>query len=124
MYTISRYILGILLLIFGFNVFLQFAPGPEFNAAGSAFLGALMATGYIFPLIGLAKIFFGLSLLLNRHVALFAVMFVPFTVNIVLFHTALDSAGIVSSFVLMILHIIVIRRHMDKYRAFICSDRD
>lgn len=92
--TIARYLLGIILFVFGLNKFLQFLPAPEMAGAPAEFFGALMATGYMMPLIAIVEIVSGALLLSNRFVPLALVLVAPVTVNILLFHLVLDIASI------------------------------
>jgi len=60
---------------------------PEmFTLEGFAFISALNATGYMFPIIGIISLLCGLAFLANRYVALAAVILMPITVNFALFH--------------------------------------
>lgn len=90
---IIRVLLGLLLLFGGLNKFLALAPNPEHNEAGGMFLGALAATGYMIPLIGLIEALCGAAFVAGRFVALSAVLLAPISINIVLFHAVLDPSG-------------------------------
>ncbi len=90
---VIRILLGLLLLVGGLNKFVPVLPDPGHNEAGAAFLGALAATGYMFPIIGLVEIFSGAAFVAGRFVALAAVLLAPIAVNIVMFHVALDPSG-------------------------------
>jgi len=57
-----------------------------FTSEGFAFISAVDATGYMFPIIGIISLICGLAFLANRYVALAAVVLVPITLNFVLFH--------------------------------------
>jgi len=60
---------------------------PEmFTPEGFAFISAINATGYLFPIIGIVSLLCGLAFLANRYVALAAVILMPITVNFALFH--------------------------------------
>lgn len=85
----ARYALGAVFLIFGLNGFLHFLPTPPVPPEGGAFLGALAATGYMFPLIKGIEVAAALLLLSNRWVALALLLLAPIIVNIVAFHTLL-----------------------------------
>jgi putative oxidoreductase len=66
-----------------------------------AFLGALAATGYMFPLIKSVEVIGGALLLSNRFVPLALAIVAPNVVNIVLFHAVLAPGGLpVALFVL------------------------
>lgn len=57
-------------VVFDLNFFVGFMPQPEHGGESGAFLGALFATGYMFPLIELTEIVAGALLLSNRFVPL------------------------------------------------------
>ncbi|MFT7518152.1 MAG: putative oxidoreductase, partial [Kiritimatiellia bacterium] len=52
--TAIRFLLALVLAVFGADKFLHFMPRPDAPAEGGAFLGALHDAGYVFPTIGLA----------------------------------------------------------------------
>ena len=60
--VIARVFLGLAFVVFGLNGFLQFIPMPAPPEKAGAFLGALAATGYMFPLIKGTELFAGLAL--------------------------------------------------------------
>ncbi len=88
----ARLFLGLVFTVFGLNGFLGFMPMPEPPPAGGAFLGALAATGYMFPLIKGTEVVAGVMLLAGRAVPLALVMLVPITINILAYHTVLAPA--------------------------------
>lgn len=90
---VIRILAGLLLVVSGLNKFLHFMPMPPHNEAASAFLGALAATGYMFPIIGAVETICGAAFVAGRFVALAAVVLAPISVNIVLLHAVLDPAG-------------------------------
>jgi uncharacterized membrane protein YphA (DoxX/SURF4 family) len=89
----ARILLGAIFVIFGANGFLHFLPMPAPPAAAGAFLGALAATGYMFPVIKSIEILSGLLLLSGFAVPLALVLLAPIVINIFLYHTILDPAG-------------------------------
>jgi len=91
--TTARILLGLVFFVFGLNGFLQFLPQPPLPAPAGAFMGALAATGYMFPLIKGTEIVAGLLLLGGRFVPLALVLLAPVIVNIVLFHVVLAPAN-------------------------------
>ena len=91
--SVFRILLGLVFFIFGLNGFLGFIPMPEHNEAGGAFLGALAATGYMFPVIKGTEVVSGLMLLANRFVPLALVLLAPVIINIVAFHTLLEPGN-------------------------------
>jgi uncharacterized membrane protein YphA (DoxX/SURF4 family) len=92
--TAARILLGFIFFVFGLNGFLQFIPQPPPPERAMAFMGALAATGYMFPLIKGVEVIGGALLLSNRFVPLALVILAPNIVNIVLFHSVLAPAGL------------------------------
>jgi hypothetical protein len=89
----ARLALGAALTVFGLNGFFHFIPLGEYPPDAAAFLGALGATGYMFPLIKGTEVVVGVLLLANRFVPLALTLVAPVLVNIVAFHLALAPAG-------------------------------
>jgi hypothetical protein len=71
-------------------------PGP-----GGAFIGALVATGYMMPFVKAVEVLAGLLLLANRFVPLALVALTPIVLNIVAFHVFLAPDGMVMAIVLL-----------------------
>jgi len=111
---ITRILLGLMLVVFGLNKFLQFMPMPPMPEQAGAFMGALMATGYFFPFLAVSEIAIGLLFLINKAKPLAIVMLAPITINILLFYISLDMAGIGGAALLAILHIVVIVMNKEK----------
>lgn len=92
--TVARIVLGALFLLFGLNGFLQFLPMPPVPEKAGAFLGALAATGYMFPLIKGTEVVAGILLLSGRFVPLALTVLAPVVVNILAYHAALAPEGL------------------------------
>ncbi|MEZ4871317.1 MAG: acyltransferase [Bdellovibrionales bacterium] len=118
---VSRYVLGLIFFVFGLNGFLGFITPPAPTAEGGAFLGALGATGYMFPFIKGVEVLAGLCFLSNRFVALALVVSAPITINIFLYHTILDP-GVQQLFmpvVIVATSLIVAKSKADVYRPLL-----
>ena len=90
-----RVLLGLMFLVFGLNGFVNFLPQPTtpMPANATAFLGALMNTGYMFQLIAATQLIVGALLLANRFVPLALTLLAPFLVNSIAFHLFLEPSG-------------------------------
>lgn len=91
---IARYVLGTIFTVFGLNGFLGFLPMPPLTGEAGAFMGALAATGYMFPLIKASEVIAGVLLLSGRALGFAGLLLAPITVNIVAFHAILAPSGI------------------------------
>ncbi|MCR6655295.1 MAG: DoxX family protein [Opitutus sp.] len=105
--TIARWVLGLPLLVFGLNGFLNFIPQPEtpLPERAMAFSVALVESGYMMQLIGATHLIVGVLLITNRFVPLALALFAPFVVNSVAFHLFLENTGLVPALVFAALEI-------------------
>jgi hypothetical protein len=101
--TAARLALGGVFFIFGLNGFLSFIPQPPHAGPAADFLGALAATGYMFPLVKGVELVTGLLLLAGRYVPLALTLLAPVVVNIVAFHLFLEPASLALPVVLLAL---------------------
>jgi hypothetical protein len=85
------------------NGFLGFIPAPPHGGEAGAFLGALAATGYMFPLIKGTELIAGLLLLSNRALPFALTLLAPVVVNILAFHAFLEPATLAIPFVALAL---------------------
>ncbi len=92
--TAARLFLGLAFFVFGLNGFLHFLPMPPAEGKAGAFLGALAATGYMFPLIKGTEVVAGALLLADRYVPLALLFLAPIVLNIVAYHGILAPAGV------------------------------
>ena len=90
---ISRSLLGFFVVVFGLNKFLSFLPMPDPPEEGGAFLGALMNSGYVFPVLGVLYLVCGVLLLTGRAVGFALVVLAPLAINAALYHFRFDLAG-------------------------------
>jgi len=119
--TIARLLLGLMFFVFGLNGFLNFIPAPTtpMPEASMAFAGALMATGYMMPLIKGVELLCGILLLANRFVPLALTLLAPVLVNIVAFHVFLAPSGMVMIAVILLLEIYLAWAYRDAFRPML-----
>ena len=116
---LARIALGAIFTIFGLNGFFGFLPMPPLEGAAGAFMGALAATGYMFPLIKGTEVLAGLLLLSGRATGLAGMLLAPITVNIVLFHAVLAPAGIALPLVIVALMAYLGYQHWSTFRPLL-----
>src|SRR5580658_9073530 len=115
----ARLLLGLVFVVFGLNGFLQFLPMPPAPDKAMAFMGALAASGYMFPLIKVVEVIGGALLLSNRFVPLALALVAPNVVNIVLFHTVLAPAGLPVALVVLALEVFMAWSYRDAYASML-----
>ena len=114
---VSRFVLGVLLLIFGLNKFLHFLPMPPMQGAAGEFMGAIVATGYLFQLIAVVEVVVGILLVLNRYAPLALVLLAPVSLNIILFHLFLDPGSMAAGALVTLLNVYLLFAHKAKYKS-------
>lgn len=114
--NLMRILLGIILLVFGLNKFLNFISAPALPENAEAFITSLATTGYVLQVVGVIEILIGLLLLINKWVAFALVVLVPISVNILLFHLFLDIPGISGALLVTILNGILMYKLWPKYK--------
>jgi uncharacterized membrane protein YphA (DoxX/SURF4 family) len=112
-----RLVLGLILIVFGANKFLNFMPMPELSEGAADFMGALGKTGYMFPLIGAIEVIAGLLLIFNKWVPFALVVLAPLAVNMLLFHLKFDLAGIGGAAVVSLLTVVLIYFNWNRYKS-------
>jgi putative oxidoreductase len=92
--TIARYLLGLMFLVFGLNMFFPFIPtGPMPTGLAGQFTAALFAAHY-FNVVGAIMVISAVLLLLNRFVGLGLTLLGPVLFNILVFHVLMNPSGI------------------------------
>src|SRR3989442_9944084 len=83
--AISRYLAGVIFLVFGLNGFLNFIPLPPPEGIAGQFMGALYASHYLVVIFAF-QIIAAVLLLVNRYVPLAVAVLAPGNVNLFSFH--------------------------------------
>jgi uncharacterized membrane protein YphA (DoxX/SURF4 family) len=118
-FMVLRILLGLFVLVFGLNKFIEFLPQPEgMSADAMTYFGALVNSKTM-VLVAIVEIVAGLALITNKFGALFAIILMSVSVNAVLFHAVLDQANIAGALVLLVLNIAVLIGYKDKYKALL-----
>lgn len=120
--TVARVLLGLVFFVFGLNGFLHFMPNPPVPARAGEFLGALAATGYMFPVIKGTEVVAGALLLGGRFVPLALVLLAPVIVNIVLFHLILAPGAYGILALIVGLEVFLAWSYRDSFAAVLRAD--
>jgi putative oxidoreductase len=89
----SRFLLGLIFLVFGLNGFLHFIPMPPPTGVAGQFLGSMFVTKYLLFVFAI-QLIGGVLLLLNRYVPIALTILAPIIVNILLFHSLMNPSGL------------------------------
>ena len=117
-FLVLRILLGLFVLVFGANKFLDFLPPPEVGDAAMNYFGALAGTQTL-TLVAIVEVLAGLALIFNKFGALMSVILMSVSVNAVLFHATLEPGGIGPAVALLILNVLMLVGYKDKYQEML-----
>jgi putative oxidoreductase len=115
----ARILLGLIFFVFGLNGFFHFLPQPPMSGPPADFAGALVASGYMFPLLKGTEVIAGVLLLAGRLVPLALTILAPVIVNIFAFHLFLAPSGLVLPIVVVALEIFLARSYWSAFAPLV-----
>ena len=110
---------GLMLIVFGSNKFFGFLEMSPGTLEMGIVMKALFSTGYMMQLIAAIEIAAGLAFILNKYVALMAVVLLPVMLNALLMHFFLDPAGIGGSAMLTAMTLIIMFDERSRYQKIL-----
>ena len=113
----ARILLGLIFAVFGTIGLLQLGPAPEMGEEAAAFMGAIMDTGYLWPVIKVTEIVCGVLLILGLFVPLALVGLAPIVLNILLFHIFLAPEGVAIGIAAVVLGLYVAHQHRSSFTS-------
>lgn len=117
-FLVLRILLGLFILVFGANKFLNFLPPLELGEDAMAYFGALASTQTM-TMVAVVEILAGLALIFNKFGALMSLILMSVSINAVLFHATLEPAGIGPALVLLILNVVMLIGYKEKYKEIL-----
>jgi len=90
--VIARILLGLIFVVFGSNIFLNFIPAPPMVGPIKDFNAIMQSTHYIL-MVGFFQVLGGLLLLINRYVPLALTILAAMIVNILTTHLLVMHGG-------------------------------
>ena len=121
--AIARVLLGLPLFASGLFGLLNLTPQPTtpLPEGAMAFAEALVKTGYMLQLIFITQLTVGALLLTNRFVPLALVLFAPFIVNSILFHSYLEHTGLPIAAIFLLLELYLAWQYRQSYAALLTA---
>ena len=108
--TVARYLLGLIFLVFGSNMFLHFIPTPPLPPGPLADFTRAFAVSHYDVAIGFFQVVPAILLLANRYVPLALTVLAAVIVNIDLTHITMAPSGLPMAGVVSILWLLVFLR--------------
>jgi len=113
--TIVSILLGLILITFGLNKFLNFMPVMELSAPGLEFMGAFVKIGYGMAVVAIVEIITGILIAINKYRALALVILFPVMLNALLFHLFLDPENMLPAVLALVMNMFLMYAVRDKY---------
>lgn len=122
--TVPRVVLGLIFLVSAVDGFWWLATGahlihPPTSPKGLEFEEALQAAGFFWPFLKVVNLLGSLSLLLNIVPAFGLALLAPVMTVIVLFHLAINPAGIPVAIILVVMGALLVYAYRDRYAALL-----
>lgn len=114
-FMVLRILLGLFVLMFGFDKFFHFIPMEAPTGDAGAYFGALTSSKTLI-LVAIVEIVAGLALIINKYGAIMTLILMSVSVNAVLFHAVLAPDDIIGALVLLVLNIVMLYAYKDKYK--------
>jgi putative oxidoreductase len=108
--TVARYLLGLIFLVFGSNMFLHFIPTPPLPPGPLADFTRAFAVSHYDVAIGFFQVVPAILLLANRYVPLALTVLAAVIVNIDLTHITMAPSGLPMAGIVSILWLLVFLR--------------
>ena len=119
-YTIVRIVFGI--MIIGSGAMMLFTgefPTEYENANATIYMDALEHSGFFVPLLAITKIICGIALVSKRFIPMALVIFMPISVNMVLFHLTLEPVTGVGAYIIFIMNLFLMFKHKEDYASLL-----
>jgi uncharacterized membrane protein YphA (DoxX/SURF4 family) len=116
---IIRILVGLAMVVFGANKFLNFMPQPDpatIPADMMTLMGVLMSSPFM-SIIGALEVAGGLALLLNKYVPLALTFIIAIMFVAMLLHLFYDSANVVGAAVFLVLSLVLVYAHKDRFAS-------
>ncbi len=118
----ARILLGLVFVVFGLNGLFNFMPTPEMPPAAGAFVGAMMATGFLWPLLKVVEVVAGAMLLAGKWVPLALAMLAVPVVSILGFHLFLAPGGLVMGAAVFVLWALLVAAYWPHFSGLRNAD--
>src|SRR5258706_10865241 len=116
---IARTLLGLIFVVFGSNMFLNFIPMPPLpEGLARDFMTVLFVSHYVY-VVGALQVVGGLLLFTGRWVPLGLTLVGPVIVNIVCFHVLMAPAGLPMAIVVSGLALFLLWRHRGNFAGLV-----
>ncbi|MFJ7367307.1 hypothetical protein ACIQWQ_24850 [Peribacillus frigoritolerans] len=120
LYNTIRIIFGLIIIGSGIGMLVLGGFPIEYeNSTAKLYMDALEALGYFVPFLALVKIVSGVAFVTKRFVPLGLVIFMPVSVNMVVFHIFLEPTTGVGAYFILLMNTYLMFKHIEDYRPLL-----
>ena len=117
---IVRIIFGVMMVGSGIGMIILGGFPIEYeNASANQFMNAMVETGYFVLFLALVKIVCGLAFLTNRFLPLALIIFMPVSVNMVVFHIVLEQVTGIGAYMILAMNVYLMVKNIEAYRPLL-----
>ncbi|HCY8319256.1 TPA: DoxX family membrane protein [Staphylococcus aureus] len=114
---IVRIVFALIIIGSGLAMLLGFITNMEYSSqSANAFLKAMDDTNYFFPFLALVKVLCGISILLNKFEKIALIIFIPVSINMVMFHIFLAPAEGIPAYLILIMNSYLMVNRIKSYQ--------
>lgn len=118
---IIRTLMGLMFAFASTAFFLKLFDVPEATGSVKIFNDGIAASVYLMPTVKVFELLCSLAFLSGRFVPLATVVIFPITLNIVLFHSFLQPAGLPVAILLLIGNLFLAYYYRNKYKGLLAA---
>lgn len=118
---VVRVLMGLLFLFASISVLFNLIPQPELTGKTKSFMDGVNASVYLMPLIKITELLCGIAFVSGFFVPLATVVIAPITINILLFHIFVDTAGLPVGVFLVLANLFLAYAYWDKFRPMLAA---
>ena len=119
LYTLLFLVLGFVFVVMGLDGLIGFLPMPQPEPAAAEFIGAMMATGFLWPLLKIVEVIGGVMLLAGKYVPLGIVLLAPAVIPILGFNILVAPSAMVMGLLVMVLWLVLVKAYWGHFRCLL-----
>ncbi|MFF3101164.1 hypothetical protein [Viridibacillus arvi] len=117
---IVRIIFGVMMVGSGIGMIVLGGFPIEYeNVSANQFMQAMVETGYFVLFLALVKIVCGIAFITNRFLPLALVIFMPVSINMVMFHIFLEPVTGIGAYMVLIMNAYLMVKNIEAYRPLL-----
>ncbi|MFT6795806.1 MAG: putative oxidoreductase [Maribacter sp.] len=117
-FMVLRILLGLYVIVFGFNKFFDFIPFGDSPEAFENYMVTL-ENAKVMYVVGAVEIVAGIAMIFNKYGALMALLLMSVSINAFIAHAVFMPGAIAGAAILLLLNIAVLFGYKDKYSSLL-----